>query len=47
MAEHKGLGLSIVHGLVHIAGGHLLVESEEKRGTTIHLLFPENHLNRQ
>ncbi len=40
MAEHKGLGLSVVHGLVHIAGGHLLVDSLENSGTTIHLLFP-------
>ncbi len=36
----SGMGLSTVHGLVHGAKGHLLVESEAGVGTTIRLLFP-------
>lgn len=35
-----GMGLAVVHGIMHANGGHLLVESEPGQGTTIHLLFP-------
>ena len=40
--EHQGtgLGLSMVHRLVHQAGGHCMVESVVGEGTTINLLFP-------
>ena len=41
--EGTGLGLSSVSGLVHQAGGHLLVEtnqSEHDHGTAFKLLFP-------
>jgi signal transduction histidine kinase len=41
--EGTGLGLSAVSGLVHQAGGHLLVDSNQselKHGTTFRLFFP-------
>ncbi len=41
--EGTGLGLAAVSGLVHQAGGHILIESNEdelNHGTTFKLLFP-------
>ncbi len=38
--KSSGLGLSMVHGIVHEHGGHLVVSSEPERGTTIRVLFP-------
>ncbi|MGE0859936.1 MAG: ATP-binding protein [Gammaproteobacteria bacterium] len=35
-----GLGLAVVHGAVHAAGGHLLVESTVDAGTTVRVLLP-------
>ncbi|MBX9608657.1 MAG: PAS domain-containing protein [Gammaproteobacteria bacterium] len=35
-----GLGLAVVHGAVHAAGGHLLVESTVDVGTTVRLFLP-------
>jgi signal transduction histidine kinase/ActR/RegA family two-component response regulator len=35
-----GLGLSTVHSIVKQAGGHLLLESAEGRGTAVSLFFP-------
>lgn len=40
VGKGSGLGLSMVHGIVHSLGGHLRVESDPGRGTTIHCLFP-------
>jgi signal transduction histidine kinase/CheY-like chemotaxis protein len=36
----SGMGLAMVHGIVHRHGGHVVVESELGRGTVFHVLFP-------
>ena len=46
VGEGTGMGLSIVHGIVHGCNGHLRVESEPNVNTSIYLYFPvreENH----
>jgi len=35
-----GLGLAMVHSMIRQVGGHVLVESEPRRGTTVRLCFP-------
>jgi CheY-like chemotaxis protein len=40
VGKGTGMGLSVVHGLVHEAGGHIQVESAEGSGTTFHILLP-------
>jgi len=40
--ESLGLGLSIVHGVVHSYGGHIMVETELGKGSTFHLLLPRS-----
>lgn len=39
VGKGSGMGLSTVHGIVHEYGGHIHVDSEEKKGTRIHVLL--------
>jgi len=40
IGQGTGMGLSIVHGVVHDHGGHVLVESGRGTGTTFRVLLP-------
>lgn len=40
LAQHSGLGLSMVHGFVNQSGGYMHIESELDQGTTISLYLP-------
>ena len=40
IGKGTGMGLSTVHGIVHNAKGHILVQSEARVSTEIKLLFP-------
>lgn len=40
IGKGTGMGLSVVHGLVHAVGGHLYVESSAGNGTAFHILLP-------
>jgi PAS domain S-box-containing protein len=39
-----GMGLSVVHGIVHDHGGHILVENRPEGGTRFELLLPASDL---
>jgi PAS domain S-box-containing protein len=36
----SGMGLAMVHGIVHEHGGHIVVETERYRGSTFRILLP-------
>jgi acetyl-CoA synthetase len=36
----SGMGLAVVHGIVHEHGGHVVVEAPQERGTTFRILLP-------
>ena len=40
LAEHSGLGLSMVYGFVNQSGGHVEIESEPYAGTEVKLYLP-------
>ncbi len=40
VGKGTGMGLSVVHGLVHALGGHIQVQSNHRDGTTISILLP-------
>lgn len=40
VGEGTGMGISVVHGIVHGADGHILVESSINQGSIFRILFP-------
>ena len=40
VGKGTGLGLSMVYGFVRQSGGHLRIDSEEGRGTAVHIYLP-------
>lgn len=40
VGEGTGMGLSVVHGVVHKLGGHIMVESLVNKGTVFKILLP-------
>ncbi|NOR52403.1 MAG: response regulator, partial [Gammaproteobacteria bacterium] len=42
-----GMGLSIVHGIVHEVDGHIQLESEFGKGTTLSIFFPVSTLTEE
>ncbi|HET9043500.1 MAG TPA: PAS domain S-box protein [Burkholderiales bacterium] len=43
VGKGSGMGLAMVHGIVHDHGGHLLVDTRRGEGTTFRILFPALH----
>ena len=41
VGKGTGMGLSVVHGVVHAAGGHIDINSRVGDGTTMRILLPE------
>ncbi len=47
VGKGSGMGLSMVHGIVHDHGGHILVDTELGRGTTFRILFAPLEVSEQ
>ena len=47
IGKGTGMGLSVVHGIMHDHGGHLLVSSAAGQGTRFSLLFPLHERQKQ
>ena len=43
VGQGTGMGLSIVHGIIHEHHGHITVQSSPNRGTAFHLLLPASY----
>ncbi len=41
VGEGKGMGLSVVYGIVEDYGGNIEIETAEGEGTTVHVYLPE------
>jgi len=41
VGKGSGMGLSMVHGIVHEHGGHVVVDTGERRGSRFRILLPE------
>jgi two-component system cell cycle sensor histidine kinase/response regulator CckA len=40
VGEGSGMGLSVVHGIVHSAGGHLSISNQDEGGTQVSVFLP-------
>ena len=40
VGQGTGMGLSVVHGIVHQADGHIILETKPGSGTSFHILLP-------
>ena len=47
VGKGTGMGLSMVHGIMHMFGGHIIVKSKLDTGTRFRLLFPVKELKQQ
>ena len=44
LGESTGMGLSMVHGIVHSNNGHITITSSSDNGTTINLFYPASSI---
>ena len=40
VGKGSGMGLAMCHGIMHACGGHITLDTDDRRGTTFSLLFP-------
>ena len=41
VGKGTGMGLSVIHGIVHTLGGHIVLQSQAGQGTSIQIMLPE------